>query len=419
MTVSPLHSPDIGKLRPPESPEQSILWLSEVIEWFHERAATDLHLQPREEDAALWVRIDGQLSEVARYPIAAHNRMIARLKVLGRCTDYAGELVQEGRFSLNGSTDSGEARLSIVPTLWGEKAVLRLLQGGGGLRKLDELGFAPELVEVLRVAMDLPQGLILSVGPSGSGKSAAIYAMIDDLLRRTGHPVSTITIEDPIEQSLPGAAQVPIDSARGFGFAEGLRAVLRQDPEVIMVGEIRDTETAQAALQAALTGHQLLSSMHTLSAAEALVRLRQMGAATFEIAAALAGLLNTRLLRRLCPQCKTTREATPEEEALIPEIADFEGRQIAEAAGCESCMGTGHAGRFGLGEWIVPKSTLAEGLKGQQSVGAVQAHLEHVVEARPTLLDAVREGVVCPAEVRRLAGIALAATQRGASGSTE
>lgn len=186
-----------------------------------------------------------------------------------------------------------------------------------------------------------------------------------------------------------------------------------------MVGEIRDTETAQAALQAALTGHQLLSSMHTLSAAEALIRLRQMGAATFEIAAALAGLLNTRLLRRLCPQCKSTREATPEEEALIPEIAGWEGRQIAEAAGCESCLGTGHAGRFGLGEWIVPKSTLADGLKGQQSVQAVQAHLEHVIAARPTLIDAVREGIVCPAEVRRLAGIALATPQRGAGETTE
>src|SRR5262249_51548035 len=162
---------------------------------------------------------------------------------------------------------------------------------------LETLGYCAELIAQMRGAVDTPQGLVLVTGPSGSGKSTTLYALLADLAERAGHPLSIVTVEDPIEQSLPCAAQVAADPARGLTFAAGVRALLRQDPEVIMIGEIRDAETAAAALQAALTGHRVLSSMHTLSAAEALVRLRQMGTPPYLISSALSGILGTRLIR--------------------------------------------------------------------------------------------------------------------------
>ncbi|MBI1783915.1 Flp pilus assembly complex ATPase component TadA, partial [Candidatus Sumerlaeota bacterium] len=156
-------------LKPPESPEHSPVWLAQAIEWAHARGATDVHLFPSEGEAALWIRVDGELVVAARYPLAVHSRMIARLKVMGRCSDYAGELIQEGRFSLNGHSAAGEARLSVLPTLRGEKAVIRLMAGSARFSKFDELGFSPELIAALRAAMDRPQGLILASGPSGYG----------------------------------------------------------------------------------------------------------------------------------------------------------------------------------------------------------------------------------------------------------
>jgi type II secretory ATPase GspE/PulE/Tfp pilus assembly ATPase PilB-like protein len=250
----------LSELTPPTDPDQAPAWLTHVIQWTAEHDGTDLHLFPSQDEAMLWVRIDGRLYDATRYSLSIHQRLVSRLKVMARCTDYDGELIQEGRFQPEDATDIGEARMSVIPTLHGEKAVIRLLTGGERLRMIDELGFSGHLVDSLRKAVALPQGLLLSVGPSGCGKSTALFAMLHDLNRRSGHPLSIVTIEDPVEQSLPFAAQVCIDPARGLGFAAGLRALLRQDLEIIVIGEIRDPETAETALQAALAGHRLLST---------------------------------------------------------------------------------------------------------------------------------------------------------------
>ncbi|MFC1601619.1 ATPase, T2SS/T4P/T4SS family, partial [Candidatus Sumerlaeota bacterium] len=177
-------------LNGPRDVEHAAVWLAEAIDWAYRRGATDLHLFPSEHEAHLWVRLDGELREVCDYANAVHKRMISRLKVLGRCTDYAGELIQEGRFTLNGDAASGEARLSIVPTLRGDKAVIRLLGGSRMVRQLDELGFDAGLLEALRLTMDQPQGMLIAIGPSGCGKSTALYALLRDLHERTGHPLS-------------------------------------------------------------------------------------------------------------------------------------------------------------------------------------------------------------------------------------
>lgn len=392
-------------LNPPESVEHAPLWLAQAIQWAHQRGATDLHLFPSEGEAMLWVRVDGELREVARYSHSVHLRMIARLKVLGRCSDYAGELVQEGRFTLNGSAESGEARLSILPTLRGEKAVIRLLSGGAKMRRIHELGYDERLIDGLRGALDQPQGMLLAVGPSGCGKSTALYALLHDLHERAGHPLSIVTIEDPVEQSLPFAAQISADPARGLGFAEGLRALLRQDPEVMMIGEIRDSPTATAALQAALTGHRLLSSMHTLTAAEALVRLQQMGLPPYVISSALAGVLNLRLVRLLCPACKRPRAMTSEEHARFPEAEGWAEQAVAEAAGCEVCLGSGHQGRTGLGEWLTPTAETAAALQHHEPSAVIAKTLNAAVSVRASALQLLREQRISIGEWQRLAGL--------------
>lgn len=395
---------------PPAKPDEAPGWLARVIGWAGDHRATDLHFFPGEADAALWVRIDGELRESARYCLAIHERLVARLKVLGRCTDYSGDPIQEGRFQLNGRACGGEARLSVLPTLRGDKAVVRLIGGGQGPMRLDELGFGAPLVGRLRAAMDSPQGLILAIGPAGCGKSTTLYSMLTDLSERAGGPVSMLTIEDPIERSLPCAAQIAADPARGLTFAAGLRALLRQDPEVIMIGEIRDAETATTALQAALTGHRLLSSMHTLTPAEALVRLRQMGAPAYVIGSALAGVVNVRLARLLCPKCRAWHEPTPEELELFPELgpqSSVPSTQIrlADAKGCEHCLGLGRIGRTGIGEWLEPTVATAAALASAEAASAIASTLEVAVGAREGFLERLREGEVAPAEITRLTGL--------------
>ena len=394
---------------PPAAPrtlDQAHVWLAEALEWARTAGATDLHLFPGEGEAMAWVRIDGALREIARYAKPAHERMIARLKVLARCTDYDGELVQEGRFALGGES---EARLSVLPTLRGEKGVIRLIGGETRPRGLEELGYAPPLIAALRAALDQPQGMLLSIGPSGSGKTTALGALLADLNARADGPLSIATIEDPVELALPFAAQIAAQPARGMGFAQALRAVLRQDVEAIMIGEIRDAETAATALQAAMTGHRLLSSMHTLTAAEALVRLQQMGIAAYVIASAVGGLLNVRLARLLCPVCRERVPLDTAALALAPEAADWDGHWIA--TGCDACGGSGHAGRTGLGEWFVTTPATAAALHEGQPSARVAATLTCVSSARPQVLALAHEGRLALGELARLSGIAQPAAE--------
>lgn len=385
------HNGSLRSLAPPRNLEHATVWLAEAIAWAHERGGTDMHFFPSDGEAMLWVRIDGDLCEVARYTLSIHERMLARLKVMGRCPDYDGLPVQEGRFSLSESAEHGEVRLSIIPTLRGEKAVLRLMTGGGQQRRLSELGFSRQLVTALRHVMDRPQGLVLATGPSGCGKSTTIYALLADLAERSTHPVSILTIEDPVEQSLACAAQVGVQPARGLDFPEGLKALLRQDPEVIMVGEIRDAETANTALNAALTGHRLLSSMHTLTASEALVRLQQMGAPSFVITSAMAGVLSVRLLRLLCAHCRSEAAMSEEERRVLPESAAWESQVLAQANGCEHCLGSGHQGRVGLGEWCIPTPQTAEALDAHRPAHVIEQTLEILAPARPAALELLAE----------------------------
>ncbi len=249
--------------------------------------------------------------------------------------------------------------------------------------------------------------VIWFTGLSGCGKSTALYALLRDLLERQSHPLSVVTIEDPIEQYLPDAAQVGVEPDRGLGFAEALRAILRHDVEVIMVGEIRDARTAETALQAALTGHRMLSSMHTLTAAEALVRLRQMGAPAYVVASALQGVLNVRLVRLLCEECRKVVEMNEEQKQLLPESKKWDAQKLAEPGGCPACLKTGYRGRTGIAEWMLSTEETAKALRDDRTAQALEETLEIVYPARRSALEMLRDHRISLAEWQSQAGFYL------------
>ncbi len=398
----------------PRTVDQVAVWLSEALQEAQRLGATDLHFFPGREDARLWLRIDGLLHEACVYARSMHDRAISRLKVMARCPDYVREAVTEGRFSaapLNGSRDRTEARLSIIPSLHGEKAVVRLLGSERTNPALGELGFSERLCRELEQAGSRPQGLLLVTGPSGSGKSTTLAALLRRVFESNPNPLAVLTLEDPPEIPMPFATQVAVDPDRGLGFAPGLRALLRQDPEVLLVGEVRDPETAQVALNAALTGHRLFSTMHTLNAGEALVRLQDMGAAPYMLGSALGGILSQRLVRRPCPACSTSiplerwtenRAGDPAFEEISGLFGGCEAMEAAVASGCEECNGIGYRGRTALGEWALVSSETVEALMRRHTARDLEAALEYPVSARDEALEAIRTHRTTPDEIERL-----------------
>lgn len=318
--------------------------------------ASDLHLDPSEDFLTARLRVDGALHDVHQLPIKIHREMLARLKILAGLRIDEHQAPQDGRFrfSLSGTDFGPEAyldvRVSIAPTYYGENAVLRLLSSREGLATLAALGLNNEHQAVIRKVLARPHGLILVTGPTGSGKTSTMYALLHVLNRRD---VSIITIEDPIEYSIDGVNQIQANRASSLTFAEGLRSILRQDPNVIGIGEIRDQETAALAVHAALTGHLVLSTLHTTNAPSALPRLMDLGIEPYLVASTVSLVIGERLVRKLCAACriphvlsKVQREALSEHASKVPRLPN----EYFVAPGCEACDWTGITGRMGLFE---------------------------------------------------------------------
>jgi len=282
---------------PPEA-ETTVILVERLIRQAIERQASDVHFEPDEQHLRVRYRIDGLLHDVERLPAAIAPNIAARLKVLGGLLTYRTDVPQEGAISRERSEFGCEIRVSSFPTIAGERVVLRLLGSALERLKLDQLGFTPELTARLCTHLTASQGLLLVCGPAGSGKTTTLHAMLTHLTEERPDQ-SIITVEDPVEVRLAGITQVEIHPQRGLTYPVVLRSLLRQDPQVLMVGEIRDAETAHIACEAALTGHLLLSTMHSGTPAEAIVRLREMGVPPYQITSALRGILAQRLLRTL------------------------------------------------------------------------------------------------------------------------
>lgn len=367
------------------------------------KGASDIHFEPYEKNFRVRFRIDGLLYEIANPPVSIGGRLAARLKVMSKLDISERRVPQDGRFKMSLKHRSIDFRVSTCPTLFGEKVVLRILDPTSANLNIEQLGFEPKQKETFLNSIHKPQGMVLVTGPTGSGKTVTLYTALG-LLNTPEANISTV--EDPVEINLPGINQVPLNLRAGLTFSSALRAFLRQDPDIIMVGEIRDAETAEIAVKAAQTGHMVLSTLHTNSAPETLNRLINMGIAAFDIAASVELIIAQRLGRRLCPNCKQIeqipKEALLKEGFLEEEIPDLT-IYTAKTTGCEHCV-AGYKGRVGLYE-ILPM-TQAIGriiMSGGNSMDiADQAIKEGMITLREAGLLKVKQGLTSLEEIHQV-----------------
>lgn len=311
-----------------------------------QEGASDIHIEPSESGLRLRYRIDGDLIETSGPPRDLHPCLVSRLKIMSNLNIAERRIPQDGRMRLRLDDYTVDVRVSFLPTIYGEKCVLRILDQSAAAKTVKDLGLSVHTYDIFRKALDAPHGLLLVTGPTGSGKTTTLYAA----LRELNQPkYNIVTVEDPVEYHLPGANQVSVAPNVGLTFATALRAILRQDPDVLMIGEIRDRETAGIAVEAALTGHQVLSTMHCNDAPSAITRLDEMEIAPFLIASSVILSVAQRLIRQLCPYCKTAEsfsDAILEQFALPPAL--FTEKVLYRPVGCNNCNATGYSGRLAV-----------------------------------------------------------------------
>ena len=327
-----------------------------IIEAINERAS-DIHIEPYEHQMSIRYRIDGVLQE-ASVPPQMHRyqaAIISRIKILSNLNIAERRIPQDGRIKFQVGGRQVDVRVSVIPMIFGEGVVMRLLDKANVLFTLQQLGMDETTYGMFKGLIDRPHGIFLVTGPTGSGKTTTLYAALNAII---GPGIKVITVEDPVEYNLQGVNQIPVNHQVGMTFEKGLRAILRHDPDVVMIGEIRDLETARAATQAAMTGHLVLSTLHTNDAASAAMRLIEMGVEPFLVSSTMIGAMAQRLVRRVCPKCKEFHKPDP---ATLPRDLILEpGTMLARGTGCPNCRGTGFRGRTGLYELMVMNDVIAE-----------------------------------------------------------
>ncbi|TXI51410.1 MAG: type IV-A pilus assembly ATPase PilB [Lysobacter sp.] len=368
------------------------------------RGASDIHFEPYESDYRVRLRIDGILKQVTKAPVKLNQRIAARLKVMSQLDIAEKRVPQDGRIKLNLSkTRQIDFRVSTLPTLFGEKIVLRILDGSAAKMGIEKLGYEPDQQQLFVDAIHKPYGMVLVTGPTGSGKTVSLYTalgILNDEVRNIS------TVEDPVEIRLPGVNQVQQNVKRGMTFAAALRSFLRQDPDVIMVGEIRDLETAEIAVKAAQTGHMVLSTLHTNDAPQTIARLMNMGIAPYNITSSVSLVIAQRLARRLCPNCKKPSDPLPEHALLAEGYTPDEvhaGISLYEPVGCGECTG-GYKGRTGIYE-VMPmtddiQAIILQGGNAMQIAEAAQK--SGVRNLRQSALLKARNGITSLAEINRV-----------------
>ncbi|MEZ5936601.1 MAG: type II secretion system ATPase GspE [Hyphomonadaceae bacterium] len=346
------HMPEVADLLETRDDAPIIRLINGVIAEAARLGASDVHIEPFDTNLLVRIRVDGELNEAARLNARLGPLVVSRIKVMARLDIAERRVPQDGRISLALGGRTIDVRVSTLPSMAGERVVLRLLDRERAGMTLDDLGMPPAVETAFRAALREPNGIILITGPTGSGKTTTLYAGLR-LLNETSR--SILTIEDPVEYAIPGVGQTQVNAKVGMTFAAGLRAILRQNPNIIMVGEIRDAETAQIAVQSSLTGHLVLSTVHTNDSLGAVTRLRDMGLEPFLLASTLRVIVAQRLVRKLCPHCRAEETA----DAAIASLTGVEpGSPVFRAVGCPACAGTGYLGRVGLYELVRVDETL-------------------------------------------------------------
>src|SRR6202166_4259880 len=334
-------------LRQKKTPEARLG--SEVIQVAMANRASDIHIEPRVSDTVVRMRVDGVLHDHQLIPRALQNSLISRVKILSDMDISERRAPQDGRFMVSVGTRQLDLRVSTLPTQYGEKVVIRLLETSAPLTSYTDLGMPPDVSEGLSELLSAPQGMVLVTGPTGSGKSTTLYSSLHKLRQAS---VNIVTVEDPVEYVLPGINQVHVNTKAGLTFVSCLRSILRQDPNIIMVGEIRDKETAEIVMKAAQTGHLVLSTLHTNDSVSAIVRLLDLGIPGYLISSSVTGILAQRLVRLLCP-CHTVQPATPEFQSRMAQFGLSRiPKSMAVPIGCDKCNHTGYSGRIGIYELL-------------------------------------------------------------------
>lgn len=332
----------------------TIRLVNSIIERAVNEKASDIHVEPTEDEMIIRMRIDGRLHKVLTVPKDLRDAVVSRLKVMGRMNIVEKRVPQDGRAMIRLKDHEIDLRLSTLPTIYGEKVVVRLLGTEGQMLTRKGIGIPESENKKLDKLLANTSGVIMIVGPTGSGKSSTMYALMQELLSES---TNLITLEDPVEYHIAGATQVQINEKVGLTFASGLRSILRQDPDIICVGEIRDGETAGIAMRAAMTGHLVITTIHTEDAVSAIDRLKDMGVAPYLISAGLRGIISQRLLRRVCTHCK--EEYTPDEGKIeLSKIRNYPGRKFYHGRGCDYCYGSGYRGRIGVFEVLTMNDEL-------------------------------------------------------------
>jgi type IV pilus assembly protein PilB len=323
-----------------------VRFVNSIIEQAVISRASDIHIEPGDKELRVRFRIDGRLQEIMKTSVYTHQAVVTRIKVISNLNIAERRLPQDGRVEMHTTGKNLDLRVSALPTVYGEKLAIRLLDRDDFLIDKNRLGLTDDNIKRYERLLKIPYGMVLVTGPTGSGKTTTLYTMLNELNNTS---INIITLEDPVEYKLEGINQVQINTKAGLSFASGLRSILRQDPDIIMVGEIRDEETAFLAVRAAITGHTVFSTMHTNDAAGAIVRLMDMGVEPYLVASSVSGVISQRLVRKLCPECKSGYRADAEELRLL---GLKPGRDIilCRANGCGSCKGTGYLGRTAVFE---------------------------------------------------------------------
>jgi len=385
----------------------TIRLVNSIIERAVTERASDIHLEPQEFVMQVRIRVDGLMRDTLTVPKDLQGSVISRLKIMAGLNIAERRIPQDGRCNIKVKQKDIDLRVSTLPTVYGEKIVVRLLDKTGGAITKDAIGMSGDDLEKYEKMIRCRSGVILIAGPTGSGKSTTMNAMIGDLNRRE---VNLVTLEDPVEYNIEGVNQVQINEKTGMTFANGLRAILRQDPDIIAVGEIRDGETAEIAMRAAITGHVVLSTVHTNDAVGTIERLIDIGVEPYLVASALRGVISQRLVRRLCPHCKEAYQPSAEELQDLG-IADGAGMQFYRSKGCPKCFDTGYHGRIAVFEFLPVDRAMRTMISDGSARAQIEAYLKDAaqktgfISLRDNGLRLLAEGVTSVEELLRVIAV--------------
>ncbi|MFV0342917.1 MAG: GspE/PulE family protein [Anaerocolumna sp.] len=377
-----------------------VLLVKSIMEQAVRQRASDIHIEPLEQQVRIRYRVDGILYETMKYEINLLPAIVARIKIIGELDISEKRKPQDGKLSIVVDRQEYDIRVSILPTVYGEKVVLRITSKRNLTKAKIELGFSETELAKFDAILSKPHGLILVTGPTGSGKSTTLYTALSELNK---DDVNIITVEDPVEANIDGINQVQVNNKVDLTFANSLRSILRQDPDIIMIGEIRDNETAEIAIKASITGHIVVSTLHTNSAVSSITRLVDMGIEPFLIADAVVGIIAQRLVRRLCPSCKKERPATVMEKELL-NLDSYKEQIIYEPCGCHSCNHTGYYGRIGIYEILPVTQSIKDMISDKQSAEKMKevALLEGMDTLKMSAIRLVLEGITSISELKKI-----------------